>query len=165
MKRLLLAVCLAGAIAPVQARNLHAISSRADKAPAKATVQAFFAAFGKGDLEALVQTFDPNAEITAVRTGERAAGQLYGSYKGHAGVREFVSGLGAAFSTKAFTVDQVIGEGEIVFASGKFTHEVKATGKLFSSDWALKCVVRGGKIVSYHFYEDSAALLQASAGS
>ncbi|WP_423735741.1 nuclear transport factor 2 family protein [Chitinophaga caseinilytica] len=162
MKRLFIVLCLAGGFVPAQARNPHAPAPRFHEAPAKSTVQAFFAAFGKGDLEALVQTFDPAAEITAVRAGNRAAGQIYGSYKGHAGVREFVAGLGAAFQTQAFTVEQVIGEGETVFASGKFTHLVKATGKTFSSDWALKCTVRNGKIVSYHFYEDSAAYAQAS---
>lgn len=155
-------LCLAGAFAPAQARNPHAMAHRSEDAPAKATVQAFFAAFGKGDLEALVQTFDPNAVITAVRPGNRSANEIYGTYKGHAGVREFVAGLGAAFQTQAFTVDQVIGEGETVFASGKFTHLVKATGKTFSSDWALKCTVRNGKIVTYHFFEDSAAYLKAS---
>ena len=124
-------------------------------------VKQFFTAFGKGDVEGVVATFDPDATITAVRQGPRREGQVYGTYRGTAGVREFVANLGGAFETTAFSVDAIAGEGDVAFAKGAFSHTVKKTGKKFQSDWALMCRVRGERIVEYRFFEDSAALVAA----
>jgi uncharacterized protein len=126
------------------------------------TVKQFFAAFGKGDVEGIVGTFDPAATIVAVRAGEREHDELYGSYRGKQGAREFVANLGRTFDTQAFSVDAILAEGDTAFARGSFTHKVKATGKLYSSDWALTCVVRDGKIVEYRFFEDSASFARAN---
>ncbi len=124
-------------------------------------VTQFFTAFGKGDLEGVVATFDPGATLIAVRSGPHREGQVYGTYTGAAGVREFVGNLGGAFETKAFTVDVIVGDGEVAFAKGAFVHTVRKTGKTFQSDWALMCRVRGERIVEYRFFEDSAALVAA----
>lgn len=125
-------------------------------------VKGFFAAFGRGDLEGIVGAFHPRAAIIAVRAGARAKGGLYGTFEGKEGAREFVSTLGALFETRAFDVREVIGAGDVVFASGSFEHLVKATGRTFRSDWALRCVVSEGTIAEYRFYEDSAAFVEAS---
>jgi ketosteroid isomerase-like protein len=45
-----------------------------------------------------------------------------------------------------------------------FTAQAKATGKSFSSDWALYTVIKNGKIFEYFFYEDSENLVK-QAGS
>ena len=76
-------------------------------------------------------------------------------------ISEFISNLGAEFDTKVFTVENLVSEGNVVFANGKFTHELKSTGKLFSSDWALMCVIKNDKILEYHFYEDSEKFAEA----
>jgi ketosteroid isomerase-like protein len=126
-------------------------------------VKAFFTAFGNGDFQGILNTFDNNCSITAVRAGARDSKQIYGTYQGKEGVKAFLSNLSAAFDTKAFAVEDIVGEGNIAFASGTFTHLIKSTGKLFFSKWALKCVIRDGKILEYQFYEDSAMFLEASA--
>lgn len=124
-------------------------------------VREFFAAFGSGDLDKLVDTFAVDAEIVAVRRSS-PNGAPYGRYAGRDGVRAFVAALGKTFDTKAFTVDHVASDGELAFANGSFIHEVRATGKPFRSDWALLCVVRDGRIREYRFFEDSAAFVAAS---
>lgn len=125
------------------------------------TLRRFFAAFARGDGEAVVATFDPSATLTAVRSGPRQPREVYGTYVGAAGVREFVANLGGAFETQNFAVDRIASEGEVAAAHGSFTHLVKSTGRLFRSDWALVCTVREGRIVDYRFFEDSAALVAA----
>lgn len=127
-----------------------------------AVVQGFFAAFGKGDFEGLVASFHPDAEIVAVRPGHPNAGEHYGTYRGQDGARTFVANLGKLFDTKAFSVDHIVGQGDVAFASGSFTHHLKSTGKPFSSHWALRCIVKDGTILRYHFYEDSSAFVEAS---
>jgi uncharacterized protein len=123
-------------------------------------VKGFFAAFGKGDGEGVVNSFHEKASIVAVRKGERK-GNHYGTYSGREGARAFITVLGKSFDTQAFSVDHVIGEGNVAFASGTFTHKLRSTGKLFTSDWALKCIIQDGKILEYHFYEDSEAFRDA----
>ena len=125
-------------------------------------VKGFFAAFARGNVDGVFASFHPDAEVTAVRRASRKEGELYGTYSGSEGVKAFVTNLGKTFDTQAFAVDNVIGEGNVAFASGSFTHKLKTTGKRFTSDWALKCVVVDGKIREYHFYEDSAAFGEAS---
>ncbi len=125
-------------------------------------VRKFFDAFGKGDVDGVIDAFDERAEIVAVRRGVRRDGELYGSYAGRDGARAFVAALGTTFETKAFTVERIAGEGDVAFASGNFVHEVRTTGKPFRSDWALVCTVRDGRIREYRFFEDSAAYAEAS---
>ncbi|PJZ40237.1 SnoaL-like domain protein [Leptospira kmetyi] len=120
-------------------------------------VNGFFSAFGKGDLSGVIGSFHENATITAVRKSSRKSGELYGSYSGKKGAEEFVSNLGKIFNTKEFVVENVIGKKEVVFANGRFKHELKSTGKTYESDWALKCVVKDGKILEYNFYEDTSS--------
>ncbi len=124
-------------------------------------VRGFFAAFSKGDLEG-VATVHPDARVVAIREGARRNEDIYGSYAGKEGARAFVAMLGKSFDTQAFSVDGVVGEGDIAFASGRFTHRLKSTGKIFRSEWALRCVIQDGKILEYRFYEDSAAFAEAS---
>jgi len=126
------------------------------------TVKTFFTAFGKGDIEGIINTFDDGATIIAVRDKERSGSQIYGAYKGKDGAREFIGNLGKTFDTKAFNVDNIVGEGNVAFANGKFKHLVKTTGKEFSSDWSLMCVIKNNKILEYHFYEDSASFVEAN---
>ena len=125
------------------------------KKQSKEVVQGFFNAFGKGDFNGVVNSFHDSCTIIAVRDASRTGSEIYGTYNGKDGVKTFLSNLGNAFDTKAFTVENVVGEGNVSFANGKFTHVIKATGKSFSSDWALMCVIRDEKILEYHFYEDS----------
>jgi len=129
--------------------------------PSAQLVQSLFQAFSTGDAPGVVRLFADQAVINAVHAHDRAGG-LYGAYHGRAGVEEFLANLGRTFDTQAFHVLQVIGDGDTAFAHGTFTHLVKATGKPFSSSWALRCRVHDGRIAEYHFFEDSAAYAEAS---
>ncbi len=128
----------------------------------KDAVAGFFSAFGSGDFEGVLNAFDDNVKIVAVREGALQEGSLYGTYEGREGLQAFLSGMGSEFNTQAFDVANVMGEGNVAFANGSFTHEIKKTGKLFSSDWALMCVVENGKIKEYHFFEDSQSYTEAN---
>jgi hypothetical protein len=125
-------------------------------------VKGFFEAFGKGDSEGVINSFHPETNIVAVRKGERKGDQLYGSYSGTEGAKTFLTNMGKNFDTKAFSVDHVIGEGNVAFASGSFVHNIRSTGKPYASAWALKVIVKDGKILEYHFFEDTAGFVEAS---
>jgi uncharacterized protein len=168
MKKLIIAGCLVTALISNMSTFAQSASSnpstkqKTSMSKSASVVQEFFTAFGNGNFEALMNTFHPDCLIISVRKGERQGQQVQGTYQGKEEAKVFMSNLGAAFDTQAFAVDHLIGEGDVAFASGSFTHKLKSTGKLFSSDWALKCIIRDGKIAEYHFYEDSAAFEAAN---
>src|SRR6478735_3716532 len=105
------------------------------KKQSKEVVQDFFTAFGNGDFNGVINSFHDSCTVVGIRDAERVGSQIYGTYKGKDGAKTFLTNLGNAFDTKAFTIDLIIGEGDVAFANGKFTHVVKSTGKTFSSDW------------------------------
>ena len=132
------------------------------KKQSKEVVQGFFTAFGNGDFNGVVNSFHDSCTVVAIRDSQRSENQIYGTYKGKEGAKSFLSNLGNAFDTKAFTVENIIGDSNVSFANGKFTHIVKSTGKSFQSDWALMCVIKDDKIFEYHFYEDSAKFYESN---
>ena len=137
-----------------QTKTLNSKTMETSK-QSKEVVQGFFTAFGNGDFSGVVNSFHDSCTVTAIRESQRNESQIYGTYRGKEGAKTFLINLGNAFDTKAFTVENIIGEGSVSFANGKFTHVVKSTGKSFPSDWALMCVIKDDKIFEYHFYEDS----------
>jgi uncharacterized protein len=125
-------------------------------------VKAFFDAFSKGDFQGILNTFHKEVVITAVRESTQSGSEIYGTYNGIDGVKKFLSNLGTAFDTKAFSVQNIVGNDKVAFANGKFVHKIKQTEKLFASDWALYAVIKDGKIIEYHFYEDSEKFSKAN---
>ncbi|MGV8963380.1 MAG: nuclear transport factor 2 family protein [Candidatus Saccharimonadaceae bacterium] len=125
-------------------------------------VKVFFDAFAKGNFEGILNAFHPQTTIVAIREGERREKDFYGTYKGVEGVKEFLKNLGDAFDTQSFSVENIVGGEGIAFANGKFVHKLKATGRLFPSDWVLYAVIKNRKIYEYHFYEDSAKFEEAN---
>jgi len=122
------------------------------------TVSNFFEALGKGDSDAAINLFDEQAQIILVRPSEnRSTEELYGTYTGKKGAADFLCNFSKTFSPQEFSVQNLIGNDQVAFANGNFTHKVIATGKLFSSIWALMCIVKNEKISEYRFYEDSSA--------
>jgi hypothetical protein len=146
-----------------QAQNQKSTNMEtATKKSSKEVVQGFFSAFGSGDFNGVVNSFHDSCTVIAIRDAQRNGDQIYGTYKGKEGAKTFLATLGKAFDTKAFSVENIVGEGHVSFANGKFTHVVKSTGRQFPSDWALMCVIKDDKIYEYHFYEDSEKFSEAS---
>ena len=50
---------------------------------------------------------------------------------------------------------------QFIFAHGYMRHRVRKTGRVFNSEWALVCEVKGELITSYKMLEDTAALQDA----
>jgi uncharacterized protein len=154
----------AGSAQPATKRSktVSNLAIKSDTTSSADVVKGFFAAFGKGDVDGVVNSFHPNTTITAVRKSDRKDSELHGTYTGKEGARTFVANLGKAFDTQAFNVANVVGDGKVAFANGTFVHKIRSTGKLYSSDWALMVLVEDGKIREYKFFEDSAKFAEAS---
>ncbi len=135
-----------------------------DKLSNKSVVERYFHAFGRGEMAKVLETFHPDCLIVSVKEGERAKGQLHGSYHSRSQAKEFLENITHLFDTRSFQVESIMeGDGQVVYANGTFTHAVKATGKLFYSSWVQRCIIQDGMIKEYRFYEDSAAYERAAA--
>ena len=129
----------------------------------KVVVQNYFKAFQSGDLEGVLNIFHPSCYIVSVKEEERPTEQLHGIYRTREEAKQFLENIVNLFETKDFTVDTLYeAEGNVVIAKGTFSHLVKSSGKLFNSNWVQWCLVEDGMIKEYRFYEDSAALMEAS---
>ena len=129
----------------------------------KVVVQNYFKAFQSGDLEGVLNIFHPSCYIVSVKEEERPTEQLHGIYRTREEAKQFLENIVNLFETKDFTVDTLYeAEGNVVVAKGAFSHLVKSSGKLFNSNWVQWCLVEDGMIKEYRFYEDSAALIEAS---
>jgi uncharacterized protein len=127
-----------------------------------AVVQNYFNAFQQGNMDHVLNAFHKDCVIVSVRDEERSREQLHGTYRTKEQAKLFLQNIVNHFDPKDFVVEKVIGDGNIVFANGWFTHKVKATGKMFISDWVQRCIIEDDKIIEYRFYEDSAAFVEAS---
>ncbi|MDT0607055.1 NAD(P)H-dependent oxidoreductase [Croceitalea rosinachiae] len=140
--------------------------AKADYKPKKTNtgvVQSYFDAFQQGDLDAVLNVFHPDCYIVSVKEEERLKDQLHGIYRTRKEARQFLKNIVSLFETKEFIVDTVVEAGNnLVIAKGSFSHLVRSSGKLFNSNWVQLCVVEDEMIKEYRFYEDSAALFEAS---
>lgn len=87
---------------------------------------------------------------------------MHGIYRTKDEAKQFLNNITSLFNTKDFTVEHILSAGDnLVITNGTFSHEVKATGKLFNSTGVQRCIIEDEKIKEYRFYEDSAAFVAA----
>lgn len=65
------------------------------------------------------------------------------------------------FEPKEFNIIHYFENEDTVFVIGNFTHLIKKTQKLVSSDWMMEYTIKEEKITSYKILEDSYALYLA----
>ena len=120
-----------------------------DASTPTATVQRMFAAFGAGDLDALLETVHPDSRWTYYGANP---GLTKSVFAGHAAVRKFFEGILARLEMTEFNTDEFVAEGDTVVIFGSEAGTVRATGQPFRNAWSQKYVVRDGLIVEMAEY-------------
>ena len=113
------------------------------------TVQRMFAAFGAGDLDALLETVHPESRWTYYGANPRLAAA---TFVGRDNVRRFFEGVLERLTITEFNAEQFVAEGETVVIFGSEAGSVRATGQSFRNVWTQKYVVRDGLIVAMAEY-------------
>jgi ketosteroid isomerase-like protein len=121
-------------------------------------VQDSFAAIARGDVDGLLEFYDPDVRFLPL-TGTRVES---GGYHGHAGVRAYfaeVADVWDELRPYAETVE-VIGDDVVVFGGCA----VRGRGSRLESDTPMAWVVtvQGGKITSHRGYRTSDEALEAA---
>jgi ketosteroid isomerase-like protein len=84
-----------------------------------------------------------------------------GKWQGREEVREFFSKVFELQDVVEFEPKEFIAHGDKVVVLGRFSMRIKATGRIFGSDWAHVWTVKGGKVTHFYEYVDTAAVGRA----
>jgi len=125
-------------------------------------IQTAYAAFGRGDTEGVVSACAP--DVAWHVTGSRKDYPTMGLWNGTKEVREFFRLVGETEEFSEFAPKQFYSAEDKVFALGHYTLKVKKTGKPVASDWMHVFTVKGGKIVAFQEFNDSAQFVAAYRG-
>jgi len=128
-----------------------------EESPAQ-VVRRQYLASAAGDLEALRATLAPDVEWT-----EMAGFPLAGTYRTPEGVTSNVmERLGADWDDWAAHDDTYVVDGENVVVLARYTARHRATGKPLAARVAHHFVVRGGLIVRFEQFVDTALVRDAA---
>ena len=122
-------------------------------------VQALYAAFGRGDVEAILNstTDDVSWEFEAP-----AALSWSGIRKGRQQTAGFFAGIAAEHENPVLQMTDYFSSGDAVAAFGRYDATVKATGRRISTPVAHYFKFRDGKVSRYINIINSGAFLEAA---
>lgn len=125
-------------------------------------VQRLYAAFQQGDFAAFLNTLADEAEWFV--PGPKQILPWAGLRKGREQVAQFFAEFAQTTETQQFEPREFIAQGERVVVLGYRRDHVKATGRIFESEWVQVFSLCAGKIVSFRGYIDTAAIVAAFRG-
>jgi ketosteroid isomerase-like protein len=125
-------------------------------------VQDAYAAFGRGDIPALLGYMTDDIQWQPV-IGTARHVPFSGTRQGKAGVAEFFKQVSETEDFEQFEPREFIAQGDKVVALGHYRAKTKATGKTFESAFVMVFTLRNGKVASFREFTDSAAINAAFA--
>lgn len=120
-------------------------------------VKSGYAAFGRGDLPAMMALFADDIEWIIGSEGL----PLSGTFRGHAGVSEFFQKLTSLVELQAFEPREFIADGNRVIVVGWERARVKATGRTLENHWVMAWTLGNGKVTNFREYSDTLAWARA----
>lgn len=125
---------------------------------AKETVEAYLAAFAKGNVDEIAVLLDDH--VVWHIDGEPGVSTV-GLLKGPEQVMRWLHSFPHNFKPLDFSVKDIISHNDSVLVMGRFRHTVLTTGNTVGSDMIIHFNVVRGKITRYQMFEDSALLARA----
>lgn len=126
-------------------------------------VQQAFAAFGKGDIPAVLKTLANNVRWRAF--GPSKILPWAGTYHGLEGAGQFFTALGGTVEFQQFEPREFIAQGDRVVVLGHSRLLVRANGREVEPDWVMVFTVQDGKISDYQYLDDTAEAVAAIQGN
>lgn len=122
-------------------------------------VQETYAAFGRGDIPAVISAMTENATIGIV--GRREDAPLFGIREGHAGAADFFKDLLEAHEISMFEPLRFLAADDMVFVWGHYTWTMRKSGVSKTSEWLHVITLKNGKMTSWRGHNDTAMLAEA----
>jgi ketosteroid isomerase-like protein len=122
-------------------------------------VRGMYAAFGSGDIPAIIAALDPQVEWWEAENFIYADGN---PYVGPGAVLEGVfMRIGNEWEGFAVSPEEVLDAGETVIGHGYYSGAYKKNGERVRAQFAHFFTFRGGKVVKFQQYTDTAQFLRA----
>lgn len=125
-------------------------------------VKSLYAAFVRGDIEALMAASDPNIEW--ISNADPALIPWGGERKGRDGARSFFSELAAHVDIESFQPREFLQGPDFVTVLGHTIGRVKPSGGRVDGEWMHLFMIKDGKVAAFREYGDTHALVQAYFG-
>lgn len=122
-------------------------------------VQSVYAAFGRGDIPAVIETMTPDATIGIV--GRRQDAPFLGIFEGKAGGAEFFTQLAEAQEFHTFEPLRFLAAEDKVFIWGRYRWTMRKSGVSKESEWLHEITLRDGKMTAWRGHNDTAMLAEA----
>jgi uncharacterized protein len=103
--------------------------------------------FNRGDLEAVIELFDPDVVI-------RDPGRTGGTFRGHRGLRSFWAEWLENWTEYEVDPQEFVEEGDEVFVAATQTGRASLSGIDVTQDVFLVFRIRDGRVVEYRLYAD-----------
>ena len=121
-------------------------------------VQEAYAAFQRGDIEAVLSTISD--DITFYIPGPPQM-PTAGTWRGLEGMRKFFATLASEVEFTQFEPQEYVASGDKVVALGRYAGRVKSRNTEVASDWVMVWRMRDGKVVEFREYNDTLAIAEA----
>ena len=122
-------------------------------------VKGLYEAFGRGDIPAVLAALDPRVEW------REAENFIYADGNPYVGPQAVLEGvfmrLGSEWEGFAVSAEGVLDAGETVVGHGHYSGTYKQTGARVRAEFAHLFTFRGGKVVKFQQYTDTAQFLKA----
>ena len=122
-------------------------------------VQDAYAAFGRGDVQAILERLDDGILWKGVYGAGRHV-PTSGERRGKSQVAEFFKQVAENVKFSRFEPKEFVATGDKVVALGHYT-ATTPIGKNFDADFAMVFTFRNGKVTEFQEFTDSAALTAA----
>jgi uncharacterized protein len=119
-------------------------------------VQEAYAAFGRGDVQAILDRLDDSVAWTA-GYGAGSNVPMSGERRGKAAVAEFFELVATHVNFARFEPKEFVATGDQVVALGHYTAKTSAN-KEFDSDFAMVFTMQNGKVTKFQEFLNTAAL-------
>jgi len=118
-----------------------------------------YQAFLAGDIERLLRAL--SADVAWEHVGRESDLPTFAPFHGVDGVRKFFGLVAETLDFRRFTPSAFHGSGDLVFAMGDYEATIKKTGKHAGSQWLHVFWLKGGKVIRFLEFTDTARFAEA----
>ena len=118
-----------------------------------------YAAFQRGDIQAILDMLDESVEWHGVIGTEGVLPQA-GRRHGRAAVADFFRQVAEATTFEAFEPREFIAQGDQVCVVGYYRGRANTTGESYANDWVMVFQVRNVRLARFREFTDSAQLVR-----
>lgn len=121
-----------------------------------------YEAFGRGDINALLESFDEQINWVTPGPPELATS---GNRTGRQAVAQFFTAVNDTFEIQRFEPREFLAQGDRIVVLGSETARVRTTGKVLELDWVHVFALRNRKVIAFQEFFDTAAVMAAMSAS